>query len=440
MSDDEAPSGSDRKNKPKKEDKADKIMDSMSKFFSALHLFSTGDDSVDESSGVNKVIHELSFDGLIKHWKHKGFKNIVTMVGAGISTSAGIPDFRSPGSGLYDNLKKYNLPYPTAIFELDYFNENPQPFFALAKELYPGTFNPTPSHYFVRLLHEKGLLLRHYTQNIDTLERIAGIPGEKLVEAHGTFHTNHCLECSKLYTMEWMKDQIFADNVPTCSVCNGVVKPDIVFFGENLPADFYALPEKDFKKCDLLIIMGTSLEVQPFAMLVDHAKSDCVRLLINRTKVGQNNDRLSWFSGGPSLNFDSKKNTRDIAYIGDCDDGAFALADGLGWGKELRKLIQTEHQRLKNEAKTEKENIDKIKKIEDTDISAESTEEPCTSKQASSRVKNKKITVTEDVDKNEESEDIDKISKSTNDSSPSRKQVSPSVKNKKKTVVDEAKL
>lgn len=76
---------------------------------------------------------------------------------------------------------------------MDYFEENPQPFFALAKELYPGSFNPTPSHYFVRLLHEKGLLLRHYTQNIDTLERIAGIPDDKLVEAHGTFFTNHCL-------------------------------------------------------------------------------------------------------------------------------------------------------------------------------------------------------------------------------------------------------
>lgn len=75
----------------------------------------------------------------------------------------------------------------------------------LAKELYPGSFKPTVCHYFIRLLCEKGLLLRHYTQNIDTLERVAGIPSEKLVEAHGTFHTGHCLECRKEYQLEWMK-------------------------------------------------------------------------------------------------------------------------------------------------------------------------------------------------------------------------------------------
>lgn len=79
-------------------------------------------------------------------------------------TAAGIPDFRSPGSGLYDNLQKYNLPYPQAIFEINFFRENPKPFFVLAKELYPGVFKPTFGHYFIRMLQDKGLLLRHYTQ------------------------------------------------------------------------------------------------------------------------------------------------------------------------------------------------------------------------------------------------------------------------------------
>ena len=88
---------------------------------------------------------------------------------------------------------------------MDFFNSNPQPFFKLAKELYPGTFKPTPSHYFCKLLEEKGLLLRHYTQNIDTLERIAGISEDKLVEAHGSFFTNHCLDCKHSFSMEWVK-------------------------------------------------------------------------------------------------------------------------------------------------------------------------------------------------------------------------------------------
>lgn len=88
--------------------------------------------------------------------------------------------------------------------------ENPEPFFMLARELLPDDgFKPTPSHYFIRLLWEKGLLLRHYTQNIDTLERIAGLPSEKLVEAHGTFHTGRCLKCRAPYTLPWMKGRIF---------------------------------------------------------------------------------------------------------------------------------------------------------------------------------------------------------------------------------------
>lgn len=83
-----------------------------------------------------------------------------------IITAAGIPDFRSPTSGLYNQLRGFDLPYPEAVFELEYFKKHPEPFFALAKELYPKSYKPTPCHYFIRLLHDKGLLLRHYTQNV----------------------------------------------------------------------------------------------------------------------------------------------------------------------------------------------------------------------------------------------------------------------------------
>lgn len=260
--------------------------------------------------------------------------------------AAGIPDFRSPGTGLYHNLQKYNLPHPTAIFEMSYFIENPKPFFVLAKELYPGEFKPTPCHYFIKLLHEKGILKRHYTQNIDTLERVAGIPGEVLVEAHGTFYTNHCVKrkCKKEYSMEWMKEKIFKDEVPECEKCKSLVKPDIVFFGENLPEKFYDLPDQDFLECDLLIIMGTSLEVHPFASLVDNAKDDCIRLLINRDKVGR---KSSWFSfGGSSLRYDCPDNVRDSAFIGDCDDGILKLVDLMGWGDELKEMIEKGHAEL----------------------------------------------------------------------------------------------
>lgn len=109
--------------------------------------------------------------------------------GAGISTSAGIPDFRSPDTGLYANLARLNLPYPEAVFDIAFFRNNPEPFYALAQELYPGKFRPTITHSFTHLLHQKGLLLKLFTQNIDCLEREAGVPGDKIIEAHGSFAT-----------------------------------------------------------------------------------------------------------------------------------------------------------------------------------------------------------------------------------------------------------
>ena len=81
------------------------------------------------------------------------------------------PSHRTPGTGLYDNLQQYHIPEPSAIFDITFFVRNPKPFFMLAKELYPGKYSPNIVHYFVRLLQEKGLLLRNYTQNIDGLDR-----------------------------------------------------------------------------------------------------------------------------------------------------------------------------------------------------------------------------------------------------------------------------
>lgn len=135
-------------------------------------------------------------------------KKVIANWNSDVEIAAGIPDFRSPSSGLYQNLNKFNLPHPQAIFQLEFFKDNPEPFFVLAKELLPEGFKPTLSHYFVRLLWEKGLLLRHYTQNIDTLERVAGLPNDKLVEAHGTFHTGHCLKCKSLYDFTWIKSNL----------------------------------------------------------------------------------------------------------------------------------------------------------------------------------------------------------------------------------------
>ncbi|KAF3429804.1 hypothetical protein E2986_05601 [Frieseomelitta varia] len=331
------------------------------------------DSSNYDEQSQQKVLRELSIDGVVDYIKENGNCKIITMAGA----AAGIPDFRSPSSGLYHNLEKYNLPHPQAIFELDFFMENPEPFFTLARELLPEGFKPTPCHYFIRLLWEKGLLLRHYTQNIDTLERMAGLPPEKLVEAHGTFHTGRCLKCRAPYTLSWMKgtafslyigfclmlhfqhlflEKIMEGVIPKCEECNeGVVKPDIVFFGEMLPERFHFLADRDFAQADLLIIMGSSLVVQPFASLVDRVRPNCPRLLINKEKVGMQ-DRLSRLLGlRHGLIFDTRSSHggRDVAWLGDCDTGCQLLAEKLGWGDELKELIKKEHERLSAETNAE---------------------------------------------------------------------------------------
>ncbi|KAI9142925.1 DHS-like NAD/FAD-binding domain-containing protein [Paraphysoderma sedebokerense] len=273
------------------------------------------------------VINEPSINEIARLIQEGKAKRIVVMTGAGISTAAGIPDFRSPGTGLYHNLQKYNLKEAEDIFDIEYFQENPYPFFVLAKELYPGNYKPTLTHYFIKLLAQKQLLLRNFTQNIDTLERVAEIDEDYLVEAHGSFATARCIRCTALYDPEDIKRKILGDSIPKCKSCDGLVKPDIVFFGEGLPDRFYDLSMSDLSKADLLIVIGTSLQVAPFCTLINRVSRNIPRLLINMTRVGEN------IYGSKGFDFDgtNQKYRRDALYLGTCDDGCLKLAQLLGW-------------------------------------------------------------------------------------------------------------
>jgi len=282
-------------------------------------------------------LSSLDLMGIAAYIREDLPKNIIFMVGAGISTSAGIPDFRTPGTGLYDNLSKFNLPNPQAIFDLTFFKSNPEPFFLLARDLYRDEYKPTAAHFFIRLIAEKGMLRRCYTQNIDNLEFLAGIKDDKIVAAHGSNHTSTCLNCKKKYDHQWIIERIksnYTNNinlVPKCDKhdCKGLVKPDIVFFGESLPARFYSSTLIDFPKCDLLIIMGTSLVVQPFASLITQVPIETPRLLINMTTAGTFD-----------LAYENTNNTRDVFLAGECDAGVSKLAKLLGWELELDALIK----------------------------------------------------------------------------------------------------
>ncbi|XP_069580679.1 NAD-dependent protein deacetylase sirtuin-3, mitochondrial [Brachyistius frenatus] len=275
------------------------------------------------SGGGGASGEQQSLQDVAQNIRDQKYRRVVVMAGAGISTPSGIPDFRSPGSGLYDNLQQYDLPYAEAIFEIAFFHRNPTPFFALAKELYPGNYRPNLTHHFVRLLYEKKQLLRMYTQNIDGLERLAGIPPEMLVEAHGTFATATCTVCLRKYEGEDLRSDVMSGTVPKCPTCRGVVKPDIVFFGEELPRNFFKYL-RDFPLADLLIVMGTSLEVEPFASLAGAVRSSVPRLLINRDPVGP----FAW-----------SRRPHDVVQLGDVVSGVQALADALGWTQELHALM-----------------------------------------------------------------------------------------------------
>jgi len=268
----------------------------------------------------SQVLEGRDIASVAKYIKSDKCRNIAFMLGAGVSTSAGIPDFRSPNTGLYANLKNLGLPTPEAVFDIGYFEYDPKPFYTLAHDLQPGKFRPTLTHSFVRLIHEKDLLLACFTQNIDTLERRAGVPESKLIEAHGSFATHHCIKCRAEYDHESMMDAVEQKKIPRCRKCQGYVKPDIVFFGEALPNKFWT-SRSCLEDADLLIIAGTSLTVQPFAGLAHRTSKSCPRVLINLEKVG---------------NLGS--NPDDVLLLGQCDAMVEDLSKELGWHDELLEL------------------------------------------------------------------------------------------------------
>ncbi|KAK7433268.1 Sir2 histone deacetylase Hst2 [Neonectria magnoliae] len=273
-------------------------------------------------TGPPKTLTDRSLSAVAEYIKSGAVKRIVVLTGAGISTAAGIPDFRSEKTGLYNNLARLNLPYAEAVFDIGYFRQHPEPFYVLAKELYPGTFHPTVSHAFIALLARKGLLQMLFTQNIDCLERAAGVPSEKIIEAHGSFASQRCIECKTEFPDDKMREHVLNGEVPHCGekFCNGLVKPDIVFFGESLPKAFNNNTYQAVMG-DLMLIIGTSLTVYPFASLPDLARQEKPRVLFNIEQVGQLGRRSD-----------------DVIELGACDAGIRKLADELGWRDELEKL------------------------------------------------------------------------------------------------------
>jgi NAD-dependent deacetylase len=187
-------------------------------------------------------------------------KNIIALTGAGISTPSGIPDFRSPGSGLWE---RYD---PMEVASILAFRYDPERFYdwmrPRAKLILEA--QPNPAHIALAQLEQAGYLHGLITQNIDDLHRRAGT--ERVVEIHGHLRQATCISCFRSFTTEAMLiDFAETGRIPRCEDCGGILKPCAVLFGEQLPMDAVRQAQRWIKNCDLLLAAGSSLEVVPVA-------------------------------------------------------------------------------------------------------------------------------------------------------------------------------
>jgi NAD-dependent deacetylase len=187
-------------------------------------------------------------------------RSVVALTGAGISVPSGIPDFRSPGTGIWENVD------PMEVAHIDAWRANPERFWAFYGQRFQtlGDKLPNGAHDALVELERRGLLDAVVTQNIDMLHRTAGT--RELVEVHGSIASSSCLACGERYLLDEVLARLGAAPVPACS-CGRPLKPDVVLFGEFLPEDALQRATELAAAADLLLCIGSSLEVFPIAQL-----------------------------------------------------------------------------------------------------------------------------------------------------------------------------
>ncbi len=201
-----------------------------------------------------------------------GSDNIVFFGGAGVSTESGIPDFRSV-DGLYN--QKYKYP-PERILSHEFFEDNPEEFYKFCREkLFVTSVKPNKAHLRLAGLEREGKLRAVVTQNIDGLHQGAG--SKNVLELHGTTHRFYCTHCGKEMSEE---EACKSTGVPRCS-CGGVIRPDVVLYGEGLNERVITESIMYISQCDVLIVGGTSLNVYPAAGLINYYRGQKL-VLINK--------------------------------------------------------------------------------------------------------------------------------------------------------------
>ena len=299
-------------------------------------------------------LSSFTLEGLAEFIRSGQCKKIAILSGAGISRSAGIPDFRS-NNGIYQSLSKdldqnavkYGLTLKQKckiqedaqyVFSMELFRENPQVLYHTLGDILNKRCVPTKTHCFMKLLQNRGLLRYVFTQNVDGLERYIGIDPKKLCEVHGTFMTASCHECGTGMSIAEVRKRVKNGDIPIdCPATDcplGFVKPDCVLFGEDLPDKYYNTVER-FTKCqenvDLLIVMGTSLSVRPVSEFPDHINGNAIRVVMN---LDMNREIKDIFD------FNATENRRDLFIAGKCDETIDMLCKMLQWEGELNDIHQ----------------------------------------------------------------------------------------------------
>lgn len=202
---------------------------------------------------------------------------MVVLTGAGVSTLSGIPDFRSNG-GLYSS--KFNGLKVEDILSLRYFKQQPELFFSWARQVWYDldAYQPNIIHTSLAKLEQKGYLAGLFTQNIDMLHKKAG--SKRCYEVHGSAEHHHCTVCNSYYSYHEIASIVRSGEVPVCKQCKGIIKPDITFYGENLDALVLSRAYEMFSHCDLCLVLGSSLEVQPAASFPLQALENSAPLVI----------------------------------------------------------------------------------------------------------------------------------------------------------------
>lgn len=195
--------------------------------------------------------------------------------GAGVSTESGIPDFRSEGSAA-EALRRFGYP-PEVLLSHSFFKEHTDIFYDYYKSVLLLEANPNPAHYALARLEARGKLNAVVTQNIDNLHQRAG--SKRVYPVHGNVEWNRCIACNKFFGGDYIRE---SPGVPRCDACGGLVKPEVVLYGEALDQQVWRGAMAAVESADTLIVGGTSLSVYPAASLLAYFTGKTL-VLINKT-------------------------------------------------------------------------------------------------------------------------------------------------------------